>query len=304
MKTSSLASIVSACLSAGGAMAGYVFFLKPANLGKYLEWQGFKLAKTEDEALWKSIYEENRGNFKDIFTVSSDTLENDYWKVIKDYCTKAFKKTDYSSDIEKANKWCIDNVQTVKGQMVRNGNKIDDLMTKLEEYQTATAVQGNDKFWGLIGATNDTLEERAKAYQTWCETSLQTSPKNALVKNVNNFCHKKPYSKFSEKLVHEGYRKISKKEMEEKYNKSYSDLHSNTGSNWLEAIGGGAENWAKNLGIALNSWKVDKSEFLKRYENYCKDLDEKKLSEKGNYPDKYSEYRGICAIEENPKKKD
>ncbi|OAL10677.1 hypothetical protein A6V39_01235 [Candidatus Mycoplasma haematobovis] len=298
MKTSSLASIVAACLSAGGAMAGYIF-LKPRSLEKYLEWQGLKLASITEDNLWKSIYDENKDNFNSDFS----STETDQWKVIKDYCTKAFKKTDYSSDIEKATKWCVDNVRTVRGQLIRQGKNVNDLMTEVDQFKTAAVVQGNENFWKLIGVDGKDLNDRANVYQTWCDSSLKEKPKDDLVGNVDTFCRKKPYSNFKDKLTHDGYVRLNDEEIKKKYDElKVEQLRENTGSNILEAIGGGPQNWIPNLGITKGNWKIERKKFEEQYKSYCGSGDVKKLFEKDGYPSKYSEYRGICSRPINPKK--
>ncbi|OAL10674.1 hypothetical protein A6V39_01220 [Candidatus Mycoplasma haematobovis] len=295
MKTSSITSIIAACLSAGGAVVGYIF-LRPKNLGEYLKWQGLTLASTDNDALWQSIYEENQEHFKTLFPNEEG---DEKWRRIKKYCSEAIPKADYDNNgIENAKKLCVDNVKTVKGQMIKNKLKVDDMMTEEAQFKTAAAVQGNDKFWGLIGATNDTLEERAKAYQRWCTESLNSQPKDDLVKNVDSFCHKKSYSNFSEKLLHDGYVRLSDEDIDAQYTTLKVDqLQKNTGSNWLEAIGGGSDKWVTSFDLRADTWKITKEKFVENYKKYCEAGDKLTLFDEGNYLKKYSEYRGICAKE-------
>ncbi|OAL10680.1 hypothetical protein A6V39_01250 [Candidatus Mycoplasma haematobovis] len=245
-----------------GAYASYEV-LRPKNIGQYLEWKGYSLIK--DDLVWDAVYEEYGGEFKEV-------------QELKSYCSKALGKFELS-ELDRVIKYCVDEVRTVKGQLIREG--ISNKLIKTEqEYKLALVLRSSNKEFLEI------VDSVAK-YKEWCESNLSRKPNPNLITNVKTFCIPKPYKTASEKLAHEGFKRLDKDQLSVRYEElQISKLANNVGNTLLADIS------SNGNGLDL---KKDVIKFTNAYWEYCEREAKRSLGDESFYPEGYSKFRARCA---------
>lgn len=261
----SLISLSSLFLGTASISYGGYELLRPKNIAQYLKWKGYSLVGN-NENTWKAIYLENSNHFASV-------------EELRNYCTRALFRNDFK-ELNSVVSYCVDNLRTVRGQLIKEGLE-NKLIKGDEEYKIGLILRkGNIAFLELV--SND-----INKYKEWCNANLEKKPSLARVANVKTFCIPKPYKTASEKLVHDGLKRLTKEQLVEKHkalNITNLSNHPLIKDIFKE----------KDLPKLSDSVELQK-EFGEAYSKWCDTEASRSLADEGFYPSGYAKFRDRCA---------
>lgn len=212
MINSFASKVISLSLVASALGGGSYYFYSinsPTNVEELLKWNGYSLASQDNT--WKAILAENKENWTFIGEIDKNNLTTSASK-LKEKCQELFKKLITNKDksdesYEKAKKHCIDNIQTIKGNLIKSGKHEFDSSLNDDQYRVIYTL--NKEYSSFISLIKEEKSEQINnenghiVLKKWCESQLETkvnSSNNNLLTKVSNYCSPYSYKTIEEKI--------------------------------------------------------------------------------------------------------